>query len=93
MSDNLCISLPITGHPLLEADGAARTEYVGVLRTVAKRFSADKRWTEDTVKAFARGFNIGLVAAVAPDDLRVSVRRLTADRFSFRKFRFNPAFP
>jgi len=89
MPDNLCISLPLIGHPLLEANRTAKSEYVGVLLALTEHFSANDWWSTTAISEFARCLSVDAPTATAQSDLEKSIRRLTADSFSFQQFRFN----
>jgi GTPase SAR1 family protein len=89
LRDNLCVSLPIIGHPLLEAGSSVRAEYIGVLQAVVERFAIEKQWAKCAIEAYAKRLGAEFPATVAQIDLSASVRRLTAKRFSFRQLRLN----
>ena len=54
MEELYCLSLPLADHPLKEAKDEVKKNYLIVLSTFVKRYSANNRWAIDALDEYAK---------------------------------------
>ncbi|MDR0916492.1 MAG: 50S ribosome-binding GTPase [Oscillospiraceae bacterium] len=87
MLDNEFLSLPLIGHPMLNATDIAKSDYISILKTLVNMFAHGNTWSDASAAAYAEYFGVLEARELSESELAINIRNLTADRFSFRTFR------